>query len=89
MIPVAEKPAQQRAVGVASLAFQIRDDLLSTYADVFTPEVLAALSVLAHFNRDQKELMKARIQRRARRRDCPCRKNGHRRAGQRGRNAGV
>jgi len=41
--------------------------LESTYADVYTPEALRAIGALAHFNRVQKELMDARIQRRARR----------------------
>jgi isocitrate lyase len=44
---------------------QIRGALASDYADVFTPEVTAALSALAHFNRDRMGLMVARIERRA------------------------
>ena len=65
MIPVVENPVQPQAIVGSSYPFQIRDDLLSTYADVYTPQALAALAALAHFNHDQKELMEARIQRRA------------------------
>ena len=52
---------------VRSPRFQIRDDLQSTYADVYTPEALSALAAMADFNQDQKELMAARIERRLRR----------------------
>ncbi len=45
----------------------IRDNLLEEYADVYTPEVLAALEALAPFNREQKTLMAERSERRARR----------------------
>lgn len=41
--------------------------LLESYSDVYTPEVLAALSALAHFNKEIKQAMTARIQRRAER----------------------
>jgi malate synthase len=47
---------------------QIRDNLIQTYQDVYTPEVLAALSALAHFNSDIKDVMDARIKRRTLRR---------------------
>jgi len=43
----------------------IRGNLQQTYSDVYTREALAALSALAHFNKDIKEAMTARIQRRA------------------------
>ena len=43
-----------RATGV-----KIRDHLQATYPDVYTPEVLEALSTLAPMNRDQKDLMAA------------------------------
>ena len=43
----------------------INGDLRETYSDVYTPEALEALSVLANFNKDIKEAMNARIQRRA------------------------
>jgi malate synthase len=46
---------------------QIRDNLLTEYPDIYTPESLAALEALAVFNRDQKALMRARIVRRERR----------------------
>jgi isocitrate lyase len=45
----------------------IRDHLLTEYPDVYTPEALAALEVMAAFNRDQKALMRGRMERRARR----------------------
>lgn len=46
---------------------QIRDNLSKTYSDVYTSEVLAALSIMARFNRDIKEVMDLRIKRRAER----------------------
>ncbi len=45
----------------------IPGDLKETYRDVYTPEALAALSELAHFNHDIKDAMASRIQRRAER----------------------
>ena len=45
----------------------IRDNLQTTYRDVYTAEVLSALSSLSHFNRDIKAVMNARIRRRAER----------------------
>ena len=45
----------------------INGNLQETYSDVYTPEALAALSHLAHFNKEIKEAMTARIQRRAER----------------------
>ncbi len=47
--------------------FKIKDNLSETYSDVYTPEVLSALSALAHFNKDIKAAMDARIKRRAER----------------------
>src|SRR5688500_16249224 len=44
--------------------FKINGNLAQTYSDVYTPEVLAALSALASFNDDIKALMAARMQRR-------------------------
>ncbi len=64
---VGTKPAGSKTQAMPLPRLRIRDDLLSTYADVYTPEALAALEALAGFNRDQKELMAARIQRRNRR----------------------
>jgi malate synthase len=46
---------------------QIRGDLLRSYADVFTPEAMAALAALAPLNAPRRALMAARIERRARR----------------------
>ncbi|MEJ7683382.1 MAG: hypothetical protein WKG06_37090 [Segetibacter sp.] len=43
----------------------INGNLHETYSDIYTPEALAALSALAHFNKDIKDAMAARIQRRA------------------------
>jgi malate synthase len=43
---------------------QIRNTVRHTYADVYTPEVLAALNALAMFNAPIKRLMNARLQRR-------------------------
>jgi malate synthase len=43
----------------------IHSGLQETYSDVYTPEALAALSALAHFNKEIKAAMAARIQRRA------------------------
>jgi isocitrate lyase len=53
--------------GRAHTRLQIRDNLLAEYTDVYTPEALAALAAMAVFNRDQKALMRKRIERRARR----------------------
>ena len=44
---------------------QIRDTLAKDYSDIYTPEALDALTVLAHFNAEQKRLMDDRTQRRA------------------------
>ena len=43
---------------------QIRANLQSVYSDVYTPEVLAALSSMAHFNDDIKTVMKIRLDKR-------------------------
>ncbi|MBU1152331.1 malate synthase, partial [Patescibacteria group bacterium] len=45
----------------------IRDTLLTDYADIFTPEALAALEVLASFNPTIKALMQRRVELRAKR----------------------
>ena len=47
--------------------FKINRNIQEVYSDVYTPEALAALSSLAHFNKDIKEAMSARIKRRAER----------------------
>lgn len=44
---------------------QIRDGLAKDYADIYTPEALAALRYMAQFNAEQKRLMTERTQRRA------------------------
>ncbi len=51
----------------ASAKLQIRDNLLSSYSDVYAPEIMTALASLAGFNEDQKEVMAGRIKRRAER----------------------
>jgi malate synthase len=43
---------------------QIRDNLAQEYSDVYTPEVIAALTFMAQFNAEQKQLMNERIMRR-------------------------
>ncbi len=45
----------------------IRDNLREEYSDVYTDEALTALSAMAHFNKDVKDLMDKRIKRRAER----------------------
>jgi malate synthase len=50
---------------MASTRLEIRGTLERDYADVYTPEALAALNALAHFDADRKALMTARIARRA------------------------
>ena len=47
--------------------FRIRDDLQSSYEDVYTPQVLTALAAMARFNGEQKALMAKRSTRRLRR----------------------
>ncbi len=59
--------ARPQTASVGRLRFQIRDNLQSAYADVYTPAALEALWAMASFNKDQKELMAARIERRMRR----------------------
>jgi malate synthase len=44
---------------------EIRGNLEAAYADVFTPQAVAALEALAGFDADRKALMTARIERRA------------------------
>jgi isocitrate lyase len=53
--------------GTGGSGISIRDNLKSAYADVYTPEVLAALTAMVGFNQRQKDLMAARIGRRERR----------------------
>src|SRR5436305_9733389 len=50
---------------MAARKLEMRGDLENAYADVFTPEVVAALEALAGFDADRKAVMAARIERRA------------------------
>jgi malate synthase len=50
---------------MAVRTFEIRGNLENAYADVFTPEAVAALEALAGLDSDRKDLMAARIERRA------------------------
>src|SRR5207249_4649674 len=50
---------------MAARKLEIRGNLESAYADVFTPEAVAALEALAGLDADRKAVMTARIQRRA------------------------
>src|SRR5262245_11827840 len=50
---------------MATRKLEIQSSLESAYADVFTPEAVAALEALAGFDADRKALMAARIERRA------------------------
>src|SRR5947209_12160549 len=50
---------------MATRKLEIRGSLESEYADVYTPQVLAALEALAGLDADRKALMAARIERRA------------------------
>src|SRR5687768_5811255 len=49
--------------------FMINGNIQQAYSDVYTPEVLKALSSLSHFNKEIKEAMSARIKRRAERQE--------------------
>src|SRR5438552_17799309 len=50
---------------MAALKLEIRGNLETAYADVFTPEAVAALEALAALDADRKAVMAARIERRA------------------------
>ena len=50
---------------MAARKLEIRGNLESAYADVFTPEAVAALEALAGLDADRKAVMAARIERRA------------------------
>lgn len=47
--------------------FSINGNIQAEYSDIYTPEALDALAALAHFNKDIKDAMSARIKRRAER----------------------
>ena len=55
------------AAGNRSPRLRIRDHLLTEYTDVYTPEALAAIEMLAVYNREQKALMAKRARRREQR----------------------
>ena len=48
----------------AGRTLEMRGTLEAAFADVLTPAAIAALEHLAHFDRDRKDLMEARIERR-------------------------
>src|SRR5215813_5168490 len=50
---------------MAARKLEIRGNLEHAYADVYTPEVVAALEALAGLDADRKAVMAARIERRA------------------------
>ena len=50
---------------MAARKLEIRNGLEKAYADVFTPEAVAALEALASLDADRKAVMAARIERRA------------------------
>src|SRR5213596_2258781 len=50
---------------MAARKLEIQGNLENAYADVFTPEVVAALEALADLDADRKAVMAARIERRA------------------------
>src|SRR3981189_564234 len=50
---------------MAARKLEIRGNLANAYADVFTPEAVAALEALAGLDADRKAVMAARIERRA------------------------
>ena len=50
---------------MAARKLEIRGNLENAYADVYTPEAVAALEALAGFDADRKAVMQARIERRA------------------------
>ena len=46
----------------AGRTLEMRGTLEAAFADVLTPAAIAALEHLAHFDRDRKDLMEARIE---------------------------
>src|SRR5688572_24728464 len=48
-------------------ALEFRSTIKTAYADVLTPDAIRALELVAHFDADSKQLMTARIRRRAQR----------------------
>lgn len=62
-----ENNSQSFITSAGSGKLEIRGNLASSYADVYTPEVMTALAELARFNEAQKTVMAKRIERRAER----------------------
>jgi isocitrate lyase len=60
-------PVSSRNVATGHRGVQMRENLRADYADIFTSEALDALTALASFNEQQKELMDKRSQRRLQR----------------------
>ena len=52
---------------------KIRENLEQTYSDIYSKEVLEALSVLSPFNADIKKIMNERIERRGKRKNSQTR----------------
>jgi malate synthase len=57
----------QEATMAGLVDLEIRDHLREAYADVYTPKVLDALGALAPLNRDRRDVMAKRLERRHRR----------------------
>ena len=49
---------------MATRTLEVRGNLESEYQDVFTDEAVGALEALAHFDKDRRQLLTARIERR-------------------------
>ena len=60
-------PVSSRNVASGHQGVQMRENLRADYADIFTSEALDALTALASFNEQQKELMDKGSQRRLQR----------------------
>lgn len=56
--------ASATSTGPASRRLEFRQGLRAAYPDVYTPEALAALGALAHWNDDRRSLLAARTRRR-------------------------
>src|SRR3989442_15555211 len=64
-VETAPAPGESMMTSARHHALQIRGNLEGSYPDVYPPEALAALAVLAPLNEPRRALMSARIQRRA------------------------
>ena len=67
--PARKSKSAARSRGTSAL--EIRKGVERDYADIFTPEAMAALAALAKFNSERIALMEARIRRRAARASLP------------------